>query len=53
LNDKPVAPDQFLAPGVRRYPFLVIDIDVETYEILAVTPVSGDNAWGCLPMPNF
>lgn len=53
LDDKPVAPDQVLAPGVRRYPALVVDIDAETHEVLAVTPVSGSNAWGRLPMPNF
>jgi hypothetical protein len=53
LDDKSVAPDQVLSPGVRRYPALVVDIDAETHEVLAVTPVSGSNAWGRLPMPNF
>jgi len=53
LDGRPVAPDQVLAPGVRRYPALVVDIDAETHEVLAVTPVSGSNAWGRLPMPNF
>jgi protein-S-isoprenylcysteine O-methyltransferase Ste14 len=53
LDGQPVAPDQVLAPGVRRYPTLVVDIDAETHEVLAVTPVSGSNAWGRLPMPNF
>lgn len=48
-----VPPGQELAVGVRRYPVLVVDLDTETHELLAVTPVSGKNAWGRLPMPNF
>lgn len=45
--------EQALAPGVRRLPALIVDLDAETREVIAVTPVSGDNAWGTLPMPNF
>ena len=52
LENRPVPVDQVLALGIRRYPALVVDIDAETHEIIAVTPVSGENAWGRLPMPN-
>ena len=37
----------------RRLPALVVDIDAETDEILSVSEVSGNNAWGRLPMPNI
>lgn len=53
IDGRPVGPEQVLDLGVRRYPALVVDIDAETHEVLAVTPVSGNNAWGRLPMPNF
>lgn len=53
LDGKPVGPGEVLDLGVRRYPALVVDIDAETHEVLAVTPVSGKNAWGRLPMPNL
>lgn len=53
LSGNPVSPDDVLALGIRRYPALVVDIDAETHELLSVTPVSGQNAWGRLPMPNF
>ncbi|MBW2475948.1 MAG: isoprenylcysteine carboxylmethyltransferase family protein [Deltaproteobacteria bacterium] len=39
--------------GVRRLPGLVVDIDAETKELLSVETVSGNNAWGRLPMPNI
>jgi hypothetical protein len=38
---------------VTRLPALVVDIDAETGEILYVSEVSGNNAWGRLPMPNI
>lgn len=44
---------QVLAVGARRLPALVVDLDAETREVIAVMPVSGNNAWGRLPMPNF
>jgi len=53
LEGRPVPPEQVLDLGVRRYPALVVDIDAETREVLAVTEVSGNNAWGRLPMPNL
>jgi protein-S-isoprenylcysteine O-methyltransferase Ste14 len=53
LDGRPVPAGQALALGVRRYPALVVDIDAETHDVLAVTPVSGQNAWGRLPMPNI
>jgi len=53
LDGKPVKSGEVLDLGVRRYPALVVDIDAETREVLTVTPVSGQNAWGRLPMPNF
>ena len=53
LDGQPVSPNQALDLGVRRYPALVVDIDAESHEVLAVTPVSGKNAWGRLPMPNI
>jgi len=39
--------------GVTRLPGLVVDIDAETGEVLFVSKVSGNNAWGRLPMPNI
>ena len=42
-----------LQVGITRLPTLVIDIDAETDEILSVIEVSGNNAWGRLPMPNI
>jgi hypothetical protein len=38
---------------MTRLPTLVVDIDAETDEILSVIEVSGNNAWGRLPMPNI
>jgi protein-S-isoprenylcysteine O-methyltransferase Ste14 len=42
-----------LQVGITRLPTLVVDIDAETDEILSVIEVSGNNAWGRLPMPNI
>jgi len=53
LEGRPVPADKVFDLGVRRYPVLVVDLDAESREILAVTPVSGNNAWGRLPMPNL
>jgi len=50
---EPVAAGRVLDLGVRRLPVLLVDIDAETREVLDVTPVSGNSAWGRLPMPNF
>jgi len=53
LDGRPVPPAQVFDLGVRRYPALIVDIDAESLEVLAVTRVSGNNAWGRLPMPNL
>lgn len=45
--------EEVMRSGVRRLPVLVVDIDAETHELLYVSEVSGNNAWGRLPMPNF
>jgi len=50
---EPVAGDRVFDLGVRRLPVLLVDLDAETREVLDVTPVSGNSAWGRLPMPNF
>lgn len=53
IDGRPVPVDQSLEMGVRRLPGLVVDIDAETGELLYVEQVSGNNAWGRLPMPNI
>lgn len=53
VDGRPAIGEQSLQVGVRRLPALVVDIDAETDEILSVNEVSGNNAWGRLPMPNF
>lgn len=53
LDGAPLPADRVLEIGARRLPALVVDIDAETGEVIAVMPVSGDNAWGRLPMPNI
>jgi protein-S-isoprenylcysteine O-methyltransferase Ste14 len=50
---KPLPAGRVLEVGARRVPALVVDLDAETREVLSVMPVSGNNAWGRLPMPNF
>lgn len=49
----PVSGGEVLRSGVKRLPTLVVDIDAETREVLYLSEVSGNNAWGRLPMPNF
>jgi protein-S-isoprenylcysteine O-methyltransferase Ste14 len=53
IEGRPLPGGRGLEVGVRRTPALVVDLDAETREVLSVLPVSGDNAWGRLPMPNF
>ena len=53
LDGMPLPPSRALEIGVRRLPALVVDLDAETREVIAVMPVSGNNAWGRLPMPNI
>ena len=53
LDGKPLGIDATMKMGVRRLPGLVVDIDAETKELLSVESVSGNNAWGQLPMPNI
>jgi len=53
VGGKIVNAKQSLQVGVMRLPSLVVDIDAETDDVLSVSKVSGDNAWGRLPMPNF
>ncbi len=45
--------DRVLEIGARRLPALVVDLDAETHEVIGVMTVSGNNAWGRLPMPNI
>jgi len=53
LSGAPLPAGRALEIGVRRLPALVVDLDAETHEVIAVMPVSGNNAWGRLPMPNI
>lgn len=53
IDGRPTPKDEILSMGVRRLPGLVVDIDAETGELLYVEKVSGNNAWGQLPMPNI
>lgn len=53
LDGMPLPADKALQIGARRLPALVVDLDAETREVIAVMPVSGNNAWGRLPMPNI
>jgi protein-S-isoprenylcysteine O-methyltransferase Ste14 len=53
VDRRPASGEESLQIGVTRLPALVVDIDAETDEILYVSEVSGNNAWGRLPMPNF
>ncbi len=53
IDGRAASGDDLLQIGVRRLPALVVDIDAETGEILFVSEVSGNNAWGQLPMPNI
>lgn len=53
LAGEPLPAGRVLEIGARRLPALVVDLDAETHEIIAVMPVSGNNAWGRLPMPNI
>lgn len=53
LDGMPLPVGRALEIGARRLPALVVDLDAETHEVIAVTPVSGNNAWGRLPMPNI
>ncbi len=52
-DGRPVSAGEALQAGVRRVPVLVVDMDADSREVLSVMPVSGSNAWGRLPMPNF
>jgi len=45
--------DRVLEIGARRLPVMVVDLDAETHEVIGVMTVSGNNAWGRLPMPNI
>lgn len=53
LGGESLVADRVLEVGARRLPALVVDLDAETREVLSVMPVSGNSAWGRLPMPNF
>jgi hypothetical protein len=53
VDGQPASGEESLQIGVTRLPALVVDIDAETGEILYVSEVSGNNAWGRLPMPNI
>jgi protein-S-isoprenylcysteine O-methyltransferase Ste14 len=53
VDGEPTTGAESLQVGVTRLPALVVDIDAETDEILYVSEVSGNNAWGRLPMPNI
>ena len=53
LKGEPAGPGQGLDIGIRRLPALVVDIDTLSGEILYLDQVSGNNAWGRLPMPNI
>lgn len=53
LSGAPLPASRALEIGIRRLPALVVDLDAETHEVIAVMPVSGNNAWGRLPMPNI
>jgi len=53
LEGEPVHGERVFDMGVKRLPSLVVDIDSETLEVLYVSEVSGNNAWGRLPMPNL
>ena len=53
LQGKPAATGEGLRIGTTRLPALVVDIDSDTGEVLFVSTVSGNNAWGRLPMPNI
>ncbi|MEW5746173.1 MAG: isoprenylcysteine carboxylmethyltransferase family protein [Nitrospirota bacterium] len=49
----PVGRDALLAVGVKREPELLVDVDADTREIIAVVVTSGYNEWGATPMPTF
>jgi protein-S-isoprenylcysteine O-methyltransferase Ste14 len=39
--------------GLHRIPLLLVDVDADSHEILAVTEASGHHKWGDMPMPTF
>jgi protein-S-isoprenylcysteine O-methyltransferase Ste14 len=53
LDGAPLPAERVFDIGARRLPALVVDLDSETHEVIAVMPVSGNSAWGRLPMPNI
>ncbi len=53
LEGQPAAVGEGLRIGTTRLPALVVDIDSDSGEVLFVSKVSGNNAWGQLPMPNI
>lgn len=53
LQGQPAATGEGLRIGTTRLPALVVDIDSDSGVVLFVSKVSGNNAWGRLPMPNI
>jgi hypothetical protein len=50
---RPVGEDRLFALGTHRRPMLLVDVDADSHEILAVGEASGHNKWGDTPMPTF
>jgi len=48
---RPAATGEGLRISTTRLPALVVDIDFDSVEILFISKVSGNNAWGRRPMP--
>ncbi len=54
-NDKGkrVTPEELFDIGEKRHPVLIVDVDSDTHEILAIAKASGEHKWGTVPMPSF
>jgi protein-S-isoprenylcysteine O-methyltransferase Ste14 len=48
-----VPPQEVFAMGLQRVPFLLIDLDARTHEVIAMSRTSGNHKWGKMPMPTF
>ncbi len=52
-DGRAVAPDQVFALGLKRIPVLLVDVDADNHEILAVVQTAKSHKWGTVPMPTF
>jgi protein-S-isoprenylcysteine O-methyltransferase Ste14 len=50
---RPVGEAHLFDLGQHRRPMLLVDVDADSHEILAVGEASGRNKWGDMPMPTF